>query len=384
MKIAYVGDFVNHGKSLAPTGTSIVFILSTMDEVEMIDIYCPRQNDEIEEITLPSKVKIIYTYEYNNPLSILKLMKIRQSYYDRIIFNMLSTSFGNTSIANAIGIILPILLVKIFRMKNIEVIYHNSVLTNDISKLGYNSIFDRFRAGVLRHIEIFLFKNVETFVLLQLYKEKIDVILNKNRVKYLNAKYLEAFATLFINEVQNNGEIKIERADDLKKVLLHGNWGPQKNIELALSALKKINGEGISFKLVITGAINYHFPEYEDYFINVLEKFNFTENYVGPVKEKDIFKLFTTSDLILLPYNTPGGHSAVLEQAIFFEVPTVAIDFPEYREQAFGCNFVSFSNTTEFCENVKAALINLKRSDKIEIKNKIEIARNNIKELLLV
>jgi hypothetical protein len=47
-------------------------------------------------------------------------------------------------------------------------------------------------------------------------------------------------------------------------------------------------------------------------------------------------KIFLKANLLLLPYNIPGGHSGVLEQAIFFEVPTIAIDFPEYREQTIG------------------------------------------------
>ncbi|MEM0134655.1 MAG: hypothetical protein QXU18_05425 [Thermoplasmatales archaeon] len=57
MKIAYVGDFVNYGKFLQPTGTSIVILLSMIDEVDSIDVYCPEQNENIEDFILPHNVR---------------------------------------------------------------------------------------------------------------------------------------------------------------------------------------------------------------------------------------------------------------------------------------------------------------------------------------
>lgn len=334
-----MGDFVSHGKSLAPTGTSIVFLLSTIEEVESIDVYCPKQNEEIETITLPPKIRLIEAYRYDSAFSLLKLLRLRRSSYDKIIFNILSTAFGNSSISNAVGISIPIVFARIFGMNNVEVIYHNSVLTNNMTKLGYTSVYDQFRSRILRIIEISMFKNVETFVLLKLYKGRIDQILNKNEVKFLSAKYLEAFATVFLNEVQYKETISIDRTNKVPRILLHGNWGPQKNIELAITALSKIREDGCRFDLTITGGINHHFPEYEEHFMNILTQYNFISSYKGSITEREIYRIFTTSDLLLLPYNTPGGHSAVLEQAIFFEVPTVAIDFPEYREQGGGCRF---------------------------------------------
>ena len=89
MKIAYVGDFLNHGKSLAPAGTSIVFLLSMLEEVESIDVYCPIENEHVEPITVPSKVRVMETYNYDKAFSLVKLLNIRHSPYDKIIFQVI-------------------------------------------------------------------------------------------------------------------------------------------------------------------------------------------------------------------------------------------------------------------------------------------------------
>jgi glycosyltransferase involved in cell wall biosynthesis len=382
MKIAYVGDFLNHGKSLATTGTSIVFLLSMMEEIETIDIYCPIENKSVESITLPSKVRVIETYRYDKTSSLMKLLSIRHSSYDKIIFNLLPTAFGNSSITNAFGICIPIILVRLFRMNSVEVVYHNSAFTNDIRKLGYTSIYDRFRSRMLRIIEASIFKNVPTFVLLKIYKDQIHTALKKDKVRYLNAKYLEAIATVFLNNMHGMDIISLGKDKNIPNILLHGSWGPQKNIEIGIKTLDRIRKDGVDFNLVITGGMNHHFPEYVKHFMEILDKYNFAECYKGPVTEKEIFTLFTTSDMLLLPYNTPGGHSGVLEQAMFFEIPTIAIDFPEYREQTEGVEFIRLTSLENFYLSTKGSLqINLGSRD-MHIKLKLRDAVSNIKTLL--
>jgi len=382
MKIAYVGDFLNHGKALVPTGTSIVFLLSMMEEVESIDVYCPMGNERIEPITLPPKIRVIETYRYDKALSLMKLLKIKRYSYDKVIFNLLPTAFGNSSITNAFGISIPIILVKLTGMHNIEIVYHNSVFTNDIKKLGYTSIYDQFRSGILKIIERLMFKNVPTFVLLKIYKERIHSALKNDKVRYLNAEYLEAVATVFVNNIQDMCVIKVERDKRIPTVLLHGSWGPQKNIDLGVKTLDRIRKDGLSFNLIITGGINHHFPGYEKHFREILDRYNFSGCYKGPVTEREIYPLFTTSDLLLLPYNIPGGHSAILEQAKFFEIPAIAIDFPEYREQTQGKNFVTLCQPDSFYSEVSKALRNSPFMDGIEIRNKVTAAMHSMLILL--
>ena len=379
MKIAYVGDFINHGTSLVPTGTSIVFLLSMMKEVESLDVYCPFENEHVEAITPHQKIRVIETYSYDKVFSLVKLLNFRHSLYDKIIFNILPTAFGSSSVSNAIGICMPIILVKLFRMHNIEVVYHNSVFTNDIKRLGYASMYDRFRSRILKLIEKSMFKNVPTFVLLKLYKERIHSALGDDKIEYLNASYLEAVATVFLNKMQERDTMTVERNRDVPNILLHGSWGPQKDIELGIATLNKIRKAGISFNLIITGGINHHFPEYEKHFRDILDQYNFAGCYQGSVTEKEIFTLFTNSDLLLLPYNTPGGHSAVLEQAKFFEIPTIAMDFQEYREQTEGIKNVTLVKPENFAEAVRDCALNISNTLEISIKRKLDFALKNVK-----
>ena len=83
--------------------------------------------------------------------------------------------------------------------------------------------------------------------------------------------------------------------------------------------------------------------------------------YLGYVKEKNIIDIFIKADIILLPYNVPGGHSGVLEQSIFFEVPTIAFDFPEYREQALGNPIIKLVRPEELGEILIAMLNSTKK-----------------------
>jgi glycosyltransferase involved in cell wall biosynthesis len=382
VKVAYIGDIINHGKSLQTIGTSVIVLLSILKEVESIDVFCPNENEKVEHFELPHKVKINEFYRYDDAISILRFLRINWNNYDQVIFNILPTGFGNGTLSNALALIVPIALRIIFKQENIKVIYHNSVFTNNIRALGYNSVIDRIRYIFLRMVERILFKNVTTFVLLNLYKQKIDDSIGKSKVNFLNGRYLEAAATLYLNEQMDIENLEVEEKET-PTILMHGYWGPQKNIELGLSELKKLKENGAEFRLVISGGLNHHFPEYEAKFLELLHSYSdIIDKYLGPVPEKDIMKIFLNANLLLLPYNTPGGHSGVLEQAIFFEIPTIAIDFPEYREQAMGTENVIFKSVGELNSNLLNKHLMIHSKLKIKVRNKIQESVRNIQDIL--
>ncbi len=384
MRIAYIGDFINHGKSLQTIGTAVVILLSLLKDVDSIDVFCPEENKKTEKFELPKKVNLYKFYRYDNSVSVLRLLKIHWHNYDAVIFNMLPTGFGDRTLPNAFALIIPIISRIIFRKRNIKVIYHNSIFTNDIRKLGYNSALDRIRSFFLWIVERTLFKNVVTFVLLDLYRKKIDDTIGKNKVRVLNGRYLEAITTLYINKGMDSELVETEKTD-ISTVLMHGFWGPQKNIELGLMALRELKREGEKFRLVISGGINHHFPEYKRKFQDLIHSYSdVIDEYLGPVSEKDIMKIFLEASLVVLPYNTPGGHSGVLEQAIFFEVPTIAIDFSEFREQMEGINFVKLIKSEYSLKLISKNLLqsNTIKNIEIDVKEKIKEAVNNIRELI--
>lgn len=382
MKIGYVGDFINHGKSLQVSGTSIIILLSLLENVDSIDVFCPEADFYAEEFELPSKVRLKEFYRYDDSRSIIRLLKIKWENYDIVIFNILPTGFGNGTIANAIALFVPLLLVKYLRQKNIKIIYHNSVFTNDIIKLGYNSDFDIIRSFLLGIVERCIFKNLDTFVLLKLYKERIDKSIGENRVRVFKFRYLESVPSIYINKAMNLEYLKVEKAD-IPTILMHGFWGPQKNIEMSLSALKKLKEEGKKFRLVISGGVNKHFPEYERKFNDLVNSYSdIIDEYLGPVAERDIMKIFINANLLILPYNAPGGLSGVLEQAIFYDLPTIAIDFPEFEEQAIGTSCVKLVNSDNFVSALANYLQLVANERTINIRDKIIKAIVNVRQLL--
>lgn len=383
MKIAYVGDFLNYGNTLPTSGTSLVILLSLREDVSSIDVYCPNMNNEIESFEVPVKVHIISYYKYNDFMSVLKLLKIKWNEYDKIILNLLPTGFGKSLVTNFIALNIPVLLTKLYRNNNIEVIYHNSVFTNDIKALGYNSSLDKIKSFFLGIVERNLFKKVKTFVLLNLYKERIDMEVGKNKVKVYDAKYLEAITTTYQNKCMECTQVMRTNNSKLT-ILMHGFWGPQKKLDLALSALRKIKNKGINFKIIITGGINSHFPDYETQFRQLIElNKDIIDSYRGYLYERDIMHYFLESDLLILPYSTPGGHSGVLEQAMFFELPTIAIDFPEYREQIFSVPEIKLAKFENLELIVEYFLSHLIQKDYVSIDNKLMVAFENVKTLLI-
>ena len=382
IKVAYVGDFINHGKSLPTAGTSLVIMLSKITGVELVDVYCPSLNESTEQFEPPNNVKTKEYYNYNNPFSVLRLLKVEWKEYNMILFNLLPTAFGDSSLSNVIGLLLPLILSKLGRVKGVKVIYHNSVYTNDVVKLGYDSTWDQVRGFFLGLVERALFKNIDSYVLLKLYKSRIDEAIGKNRVRYLNLRYLEAITTVYLNSAMD-AEVLAKKQNEVPVVLMHGAWGPQKNIELGLCALKEIKDAGGKFRLVISGGINYHFPEYEKYFKETLKKYaDLGYNLIGPLPEKKIMDIFLEADLLILPYNTPGGHSGVLEQAIFFDVPTIAISFPEYVEQTSGLNNVHLAEQNDFKFIVKSMISKIATNTKVNITGKIINSLRNINVLI--
>jgi len=382
VRIAYVGDFLNHGKFLQTPGTSIVFLLSTFENIDKIDVYCPFRDGNEDTSFQPNKVSLHESYRYDDPFSISSLRKIPFRDYDIVVFNIMPTGFGISSISNMVGLLVPLYARYVKKCKNIRVIYHNSVYTNDIKKLGYNSYYDRIRAFVLKIVEKRIFKSIPTFFFLELHKQRIDDAIGKNQVKALEGVYIDAVPTVFLNDSQNREFIN-RTVNKIPVVLLHGSWGPQKNLELGLKTLRKLKENGFNFFVIVSGGINNHFPECKKEFYNILNKYkDVVGEYLGRVPEKLIMELFLKADLILLPYNTPGGVSGVLEQAIFFGVPTVAIDFPEYREQAAGVQTVTFVTPENFYDAVKNHILRPLMSDKVYIKEKLYYASNKLKNLL--
>ncbi len=387
IKILYVGDFGNHGSRLPTVGTGLVYLLSLLDQIDEIDIVCPSEKNKWEEIPIPNKAKYIHFYNQDNVGSLLSMIKMDLSGYDYIIFNALATGFGDSYLINAVGLFLPVFIGRIYKDK-VRLIYHNSTFTNDIKKLGYGSHKYAVLSSILKAMEITIFLNVRTYLTLNMYKNIIDKKLRLNRVNAIRLHYLEAMPTLFLNGLQQTDKLNVTticRKKEQVRFLLHGYWGPQKDPESALKALKEISDSGVPFTLVFSGGVNKNFPEFQKHYKELVQSYkDIITDAPGRVSERDILNLFACSDALILPYNAPGGYSAVLETAMFFGLFVIIYDFPEYREQ------VADYDKAIFCtkDNVKSAIMEFLQRWKnenyrreVDIQYKINHAKSEISHL---
>lgn len=383
MKIAYIGDFINHGDILSSSGSPIVFLLASLKEVEEITVFCPYKNKRTEHIEIPEKIKVVETYRYGNFRSVMGILALDFSRFDKVIFNLLPGAYGKSALTNTVGLILPIIISKVRRIRGVEVVYHNSVYTTDLSKIGWNTLTDKLKILVLRYIEKSLFRNVKTFVLLRIYQERIKEKIPDSNVFYLDGKYLEAITTVIENKLSESEYFTAQRKSDLPSVLLHGSWNPQKNLGIALKALSNLRNNGVKFSLTISGSLNATFPSYIIEFESLMKQYsNIIDRYLGKVDEKDMLALFSNSDLVILPYNSPGGHSGVIETGNFFENRIIAIDFPEFEEQSAGSKLITLVKEENMEAAIGVALATKFENRTIAIKKKVEEAQTNIKKLI--
>ena len=377
LKIAFVGNFYGHGKVYDQWGTSFCILLSRLSYIEKIDVICPI-SDKSLDAKFPDKINIKETFDISKSLSIFNIRKkIKDGNYDLVIFNYGPTVYGNSNIMNLLGLFMPISVAK---FSNTVIISQGSSLTNDAINLGYNSLKDRLKYEVLKVLEKHLYRKVKSFAQLPVYEKMLKEKVKNNRVLgVLKSDYIDAVLTVYLNGKINDEVIEPTTSHDLPQILLHGFWGPQKNIEFALQTLKSLKDNNYKFNLIISGGINVHFPEYKKYFEDVLNKYNdIISNYLGYVPEKNLIGLFVDADLILMPYNVPGGQSGVLEMSSFFGNDVICLDFPEFREEVKDDDNIVLVDKNNFYKEIEEYLKNykpLKRS--IKISEKISSAEVN-------
>jgi len=381
INIAFVSNFYNHGKVYDQWGTSFSILLSRLECVNNIDVICPIGIDD--NTIFPEKIKLVEAYNLNKKLSILNILKIlRKNNYDLIIFNYGPTVFGSSNLMNLIGLFTP---VKISKIKKTVIISQGSSLTNDAKNLGYSSLFDKIRTIFVNILERHLYRKVKSFAQLPLYERMLKEKVKNNKVTgVLKSDYIDAISTVYLNGYLDKEYIYVKQINARPSILLHGFWGPQKDIEFALKILRNLKNKKYDFNLIISGGVNVHFEGYQKYFNSILKKYNdIICKYLGYVNEKDLFKLFTDSDLILMPYKVPGGQSGVLEMSSFFASNVICIDFPEFREEIKADDNIILVKRSDFESKIIEYISNYKLNDKrIFINKKIEKAEKNIMEFL--
>lgn len=388
MTIGYVGNLLGR-YVIGQWGSGFVLSVASSPNVASVDLFCSELDVGLsrDPIEYPPKVVLRRSYDRERPFSILRtLWSLRQWRGDLLVFSMNTTSFGSRSSSNLAGILMPI-VAKVFFRKPSVVVYHSSVLTSDVERLGYTSAFDRLRAAAASTVERLLFRMVPTFVLLKCYQDRLDEKVPNAHARTFFNEYLEALPTIVLNRLGGPGELvtSVREAGEPPTLLLHGYWGPQKDLDGILPVLQSLASDGLRFKLILSGTVNPHFPDYTPHLEELVTKYRslITER-PGSVPEVAIAGLMTRSDLLLLPYNASGGQSGVMEIASCFDVPSVVSDFPEYREKATTKPTVTLSEAGRMADTIRSALAQLagRAPREVDLSKKVAVAQGYVDRFL--
>ena len=382
-ELCVISNLLNHGHTYDEWSTSFVIALSKMEEVERITIYCPPSNGG-KEISLPEKCHIVPSMDYSRPFSVLFLAsRIAKENFDQVIIISGPTAFGNGVLSNLFGTLLPLRILR-RGIKKVKIINQGSTLTHDVRSLGYAGIFNSMKLHAAKIVEKYIYKRVRTYFQLKHYCEKVKKNFGQKYVAGLiPSDFIDPLTTMYLNGMDKEIQIIRKRDQNQTGVLLHGFWGPQKDPETALEAVKKLKKKSPQVRLTVSGGINNHFPEYVKYFHGLLKSYeNVIDSYLGYVEEEDLIHLFLDNEIVLMPYRASGGQSGVLEMASFFENIVVCSDFPEFREEQKS-DLVILTGLDDFEQSLfKAFEIMNKIPNIINVQNKIQTVIDNIRNFL--
>src|SRR5579872_1691001 len=124
-----------------------------------------------------------------------------------------------------------------------------------------------------------------------------------------------------------------KRGNPDHRVLAIGHWGTYKRLETLMEAFPAVLKKVPTAKLIIAGANHHTKPGYWE---SIRDSHNLGSRveFRGYVPEEAIPELFSTTSVVVMPYNSATGSSGPAHQACEYGVPIVCADIPDFREMA--------------------------------------------------
>src|ERR1700687_3506277 len=136
-----------------------------------------------------------------------------------------------------------------------------------------------------------------------------------------------------------------QRGNPDHRVLAIGHWGTYKRLETLMEAFPAVLKKIPNAKLIVAGA-NHHTKSGYWESIRDSHKLGSRVEFRGYVPEEAIPELFSTSSVVVMPYDSATGSSGPAHQACEYGVPIGSADLPDFRDMAAGENMaISFYKT---------------------------------------
>src|ERR1700676_3871696 len=150
-----------------------------------------------------------------------------------------------------------------------------------------------------------------------------------------------------------------KRGNPDQRVLAIGHWGSYKRLETLMEAFPAVLKKVPNAKLIVAGANHHTKPGYWES-IRDSHHLGSRVEFRGYVPEEAIPELFSTTSVVVMPYDSATGSSGPAHQACEYGVPIVCADIADFRDMAsdedMAVNFYKVGNAADLASQLTAIL----------------------------
>jgi len=150
-----------------------------------------------------------------------------------------------------------------------------------------------------------------------------------------------------------------KRGNPDHRVLAIGHWGTYKRLETLMEAFPTVLKKVPNAKLIVAGANHHTKPGYWE---SIRDSHNLGSRveFRGYVPEESIPDLFSTTSVVVMPYDSATGSSGPAHQACEYGVPIVCADIADFRDMAadedMAINFYKTGNAAGLADQLTTIL----------------------------
>jgi glycosyltransferase involved in cell wall biosynthesis len=163
-----------------------------------------------------------------------------------------------------------------------------------------------------------------------------------------------------------------KRGNPDHRVLAIGHWGTYKRLETLMEAFPAVLKKVPNAKLIVAGANHHTKPGYWE---SIRDSHNLGSRveFRGYVAEEQIPELFSTSSVVVMPYDSATGSSGPAHQASEYGVPIVCADIADFRDMAadedMAVNFYKVGDAADLADQLTGILQSPERQHRMAAQN---------------
>lgn len=345
MHIALVTTYPPSKGTLNEYAYHLVQQLVTKEEVTRITILADVLPDPPDTFdALPPKVEILRVWQHGSKLNLPRILRALQAIKPDVVwYNLQFTLFGGDALSAGLGLMAP-MLSRLLGFTSV-VLLHNLMETTDL----------REAVGITNPLSEKIQRLGGTLITRMLLTANLVTTTLPRYVEILRSKYGVQDVILTPHGAFTESTPPDFNAEPTRVLMTFGKFGTYKKVEVLLDAYRLLLGQGIDCSVVIAGSDN---PNTPGYLAGVQEQYADLPNvtFTGYVAEEDVPRIFTESQMIVLPYTSTTGSSGVLHQAGMFGIPAVMPNIGDLAELIETEGFGAELFTPDDAESLAAAM----------------------------